>query len=67
MASSCDAARETCARFFRDGREPADAYGLVLSEAAGPGRGGDAIAEAVCAGPARLRKGGARHRTDCSI
>jgi hypothetical protein len=54
-----DVARETCARFFRDGRSPADAvraFGLVPSEAAGWSGAVNAIAEAVCAGPAPLQR-----------
>jgi hypothetical protein len=54
-----DVAREVCARFFRDGRSPADtvrAFGLAPSEAAGWAGAVNAIAEAVHAGPAPLQR-----------
>jgi hypothetical protein len=54
-----DVSRETCARFFRDGRSPADAvraYGMAPSEAAGWTGAVHAIAEAVCAGPMPLKR-----------
>jgi hypothetical protein len=54
-----DVSRETCARFFRDGRSPADAaraFGLAFSDAPGWTGAVNAIAEAVCAGPAPLQR-----------
>jgi hypothetical protein len=47
-----DVARETCARFFRDGRAPADAvraHGLAPSDAAGWAHAVNLIAELHCA------------------
>jgi hypothetical protein len=51
-------ARETCARFFRDGREPADAlraFGLPASDIGGWHHVVNALAE-LHHGPAALRR-----------
>lgn len=52
-------ARQSCARFFRDGRTPGEAmraFGLAVSEDQQPdwGKAVDAIAEVLCAQPQRL-------------
>jgi hypothetical protein len=51
-------ARQSCARFFRDGRSPTDAmraFGVEVSAAAEPdwGKAVDAIAEVLSAQPQR--------------
>lgn len=51
-------ARQSCARFFRDGRTAADAmraFGLSVDQDASPdwGKAVDAIAEVLCAQPLR--------------
>ena len=54
-----DVARETCARFFADGRSPADAaraFGLMPPATPGWAGAVNAIAETVCAGPAPLQR-----------
>jgi hypothetical protein len=53
-----DVPRETCARFFRDGRSPADAlraHGIAPSEAANWAHAVNVIAEIHCA-PAESRQ-----------
>ena len=55
---SVDVSREVCARFFRDGRSPADAVrscGLALSEAATWAQAVNVLAELHCAPQAAQR------------